>query len=396
MPHGATVMAMSQQPHPTRVRLLPWRIPWWLIDALLIGALLIGTIARPHTDQLGHDGVEWIGFAAAVLLLLSRRRYPIPTLVAALTAMVVAVSITDRSSLLMPVVLIALYNVAVRYQRRVAFIAGGLTILALLVLMIVQLETDAFDGSALGAIAWPAFAAAAGIGVRTSRENLAAAQERARRAEQQRELAAHRQVIEERLRIARDVHDLVAHRIAVINVQSGVAGHLLRSDPEAAEAALDTTRAAAATVIDELGELLSVLRAPDDADLTAPTPDLAAVGDLISSFSASGLVVQRETSGAPREMTASAQLAVYRVVQEALTNAHKYGDGTAVVNQTYRDGGLQVVISNPVRATPTSGTSFGLLGMRERVEAVGGTLEIVPNDHRQFVVNAVVPAGDVL
>lgn len=389
-------MPMNDRPHLSEVRLLPWRVPWWLIDGLLVGALMIGTIARPHADQPGHDGVEWLGFAAATVLLPARRRYPIPTLIAAVTAMTIAISVADRPSLLMPVVLIAVYNVAVRYQRRVAFMAGGLTTLVLLVLVIVRLENEALNGAALGAIAWPAFAVAAGIGVRTSRENLAAVHERARRAEQQRQLEAHRQVIEERLRIARDVHDLVAHHIAVVNVQAGVAGHLLRSNPEGAEAALDTTRQAAATVIDELGELLSVLRAPDDDDPIAPTPDLAAVGDLIASFAASGLKVEYRTAGAPRAMTASAQLSAYRVVQEALTNAHKYGDGTAVVNQTFGDDGLDVTVSNPLRAVETSGSSFGLIGMGERVEAVGGTLEITPDDAGCFVVRAVLPVGDVL
>ena len=146
---------------------------------------------------------------------------------AGVAATVMLVAIVDRPSLLMPVTLVLLFTVAVRHDRRTALFAGASTTLIFATMVIVLLERGDIDGAGLASIAWPAFAVAAGTTVRATRENIAAADERARRAEESRELEAQRRVIEERLRIARDVHDLVAHHIAVINVQSGVADHLL-------------------------------------------------------------------------------------------------------------------------------------------------------------------------
>ena len=210
--------------------------------------------------------------------------------------------------------------------------------------------------------------------------------------EASRELEGQRRVTEERLRIARDVHDLVAHHIAVINVQSGVAGHVLRSDPDAAETALDAVRDAASTALDELAELLGVLRTAGDlGGPVDPTPDLEAIDDLISSFSASGLRVEHQTSGAPRPLSPSAQIAAYRVVQEALTNAHKHGDGTAAVAQRFDDEALEIVVVNRARSEEASGNGYGLIGMRERLEAVGGELSIDRTDGR-FTLRALIPA----
>ena len=364
---------MDEQPHPDRVRLLPWRVPDWLVDVVLIGLVVLGFIARPFADRGGSVGAsEWVDLAIAITLLLTRRRYPLPTLAAGVVATVAIVRISDRPSMLMPVVLVLLATVSLRYERRIAVIAGSITTVIFAMMVIALLRHGDIDGAGLASIAWPAFAVAAGTTVRTTRENLAAAQLRALRAEESRQLEAQRQVIEERLRIARDVHDLVAHHIAVINVQSGVAGHLLESDPVAASEALAVVRGAAATVIDELGELLSVLRTSEDGDgPTQPTPDLATIPDLISSFAASGLIVRHETTGTPRPLTASAELAAYRLIQEALTNAHKYGDGTGTLSLRFDDAGLEINVSNPSYDTGPSGGGFGLVGMRERIEAVG-------------------------
>ena len=383
---------MRQLPHPERVRLLPWPIPPWLGDAVLVGLTAFALIVRRYIESESESEIERLAVAVAVVVILGKRRYPIPALGLGLVATVVVVPIADEPSLIMPVVLIALFNVATRYDSRTALIAGISTIVIFASLVIAILEQGEISGATLASIAWPAFATTAGAAVRAIRENLAAAHDRARRAEASRELEGQRRVTEERLRIARDVHDLVAHHIAVINVQSGVAGHVLRSDPDAAETALDAVRDAASTALDELGELLGVLRAAGDlGGPVDPTPDLEAIDDLISSFSASGLKVEHQTSGAPRPLSPSAQIAAYRVVQEALTNAHKHGDGTAAVAQRFDDEALEIVVVNRARSEEASGTGYGLIGMRERLEAVGGELSIDRTDGR-FTLRALIPA----
>ena len=389
----ATVVAMSEQPHPIGVRLLPWRIPPRLIDGLLVSFALIGFVRRPFAESGGYETADWIALVAGVVFLLTRRRFPVLTLAAAVATSLLVVAIIDRPSMLLPISLVALFTVGLQCGRRVALIAGAVTMVLFAGVVIALLQQGELDGAGLASIAWPAFAITAGIGVRASRQNLAATEERARQAEASRELESARRVIEERLRIARDVHDLVAHHIAVINVQSGVASHLLESDPVAAAQSLTVVRSAASTVVDELGDLLGVLRSPDDVDdPTAPTPDLAAIKDLISSFAASGLHVRRETSGTRRDFSDSAQLAAYRVVQEALTNAHKYGNGQADVAVRFDEHGVEIAVTNSIDRAVRQGNGYGLVGMRERVEAIGGTLTADQSaDGSRFDLTALIP-----
>lgn len=388
---------MDAQPHPERVRLLPWTIPGSAYDAALIGLLITGFFLRPIIEDGDWEPIQWGALAAAIVIVLGRRRFPLPALAAAVIGSAVVLAASEQPSVLLPTALIVLYTVAERSDRKVALIAGAATTISFLLMITVFRTRETVDGAMLAAIAWPAFATAAGTTVRSTRENIAAANERARRAEESRELEAQRRVIEERLRIARDVHDLVAHHIAVVNVQAGVAEHLLQSDPERAGAALETVRGAASTVVDQLGELLGVLRSSGErADPTAPTPDLDAIDELVAAFTASGLDVVIERSGRPRPLSRSAEIAGYRVVQEALTNAHKHGDGRALVSLSFDPEGLTIQVSNPSRRRdpddPVGGNGFGLVGMRERVAAAGGELSAgTADDGRHFEVVATLP-----
>ena len=393
-------MTTTRSAPPIRVRLLPWRIPDWLIDSVLITVLALGSLARHFAENEGGDfgETEWIALAAATALIVARRWYPVPTLVIAIAASAVVVVITDRPTVLFIVSLIALFNVAQEYGRRTAVVAGVITTGCFMLMITAVLGEIPLGGAGLASIAWPAFAATAGAVVRSTRESVLAAQERAMRAEKSREIEIQGRVVEERLRIARDVHDLVAHHITVINVQAAVAAHLMESDASAAVEAIDVVRGAATTVIDELGGLLGVLRSAEEInEPTAPTPDLAAIDDLISSFATSGLIVRHQTSGAPRPLSALAELTAHRVVQEALTNAHKHGGDTATVSLRFDDEGLKVAVVNPVSAvagdTDARRDGYGLVGMRERVEAIGGTLSAGSSANgQQFEILATIPA----
>ncbi len=195
--------------------------------------------------------------------------------------------------------------------------------------------------------------------MRNRRSLLAALQERAVRAEQTREEEALRRVAEERVRIARDLHDIVGHHIAVVSVQAGAAQHLLTADPAAAAVAVGEVRRAAVTVLDELKDLLYVLRQPGEPDTgTAPVPGLARLDVLLASFTA-GLTVDWVLYGAPPHLTATVDLVAYRLLEEALTNALKHGTGAARIEVEYGDSLLQLRVLNPCPLGRRSGRSAG-------------------------------------
>jgi len=236
-------------------------------------------------------------------------------------------------------------------------------------------------------------AAAVGEAVRGRRAALAAVEERAVRAERTREEEARRRVAEERLHIARELHDVVAHHIAVINVQAGVAGHLITSQPEAAAEALGHVRRSSRAVLDELSGLLGVLRRPEESDTpTEPAPGMAQLDDLVESFRASGLDLRSTLTGEVHDLPATVDLVAYRVVQEALTNAHRHGTSTARLSVAYTPSEIILEVTNAVAAQPHAGGSgLGLVGMRERAGAVGGTIKAGIEADERFHVRATLP-----
>lgn len=158
-------------------------------------------------------------------------------------------------------------------------------------------------------------------------------------------------------------------------------------------------------VLDELRNMVGVLRMPDDpVDPTSPTPGLAQIADLVQSFVAAGLHATWSLSGEPRELSSAVELAAYRVVQEALTNAQKYGPGTAAVDLTYTEHELRIEISNvhPVLGAAhatigkqADGTGHGILGMRERATSLGGTLRAGPGVDGVFRVTSTLPLTEM-
>jgi signal transduction histidine kinase len=243
--------------------------------------------------------------------------------------------------------------------------------------------------------AWPA-PVAAGDPLRSARRNRGRGRART---EPGNVKEARRRAAEERLHIARELHDVVAHRMAVVNVQAGVAEHLLRSWPD--DAAASPRRAIGAGGARQHGSILNVLRTARESDASVePAPMLTELTALIDSYQNAGLTIEHETSGAARPLADTTQLALYRTVQEALTNAHKYGDGHVRLRISHAANGVAVDVINPVgdvtsRPDAVGETGgFGLMGMRERVLAVGGTLRVGPDGESRFAVHARFPAGE--
>jgi signal transduction histidine kinase len=232
----------------------------------------------------------------------------------------------------------------------------------------------------------------AGIAVANRRAYVASIQDRA-------EQDARRRIDEERLRIARELHDVVAHTMATINVQAGVAAHVLSSRPDVVAESLQAIKAASKEGLRELRAILNVLRQADDADPTQPAPGTAQLEDLIAGARRAGLDTTFAVSGQQVPVPAAVDLAAYRIVQESLTNAIRHaGPATAAVSLDYHHDELQIDVTDTGRgqsASAAAGQSggHGLAGMRERAAAVGGTVETGPGPGGGFRVAARLPFG---
>lgn len=223
---------------------------------------------------------------------------------------------------------------------------------------------------------------------------------RAGQARQAREQEARRRAGEERLRIARELHDVLAHNISMINVQSGVALHLLDEHPEQARTALAAINEASADALREVRSALDVLRGSGEPPPRSPAAGLAAVNDLVSRTNAAGLNVSLAIQGEPRPVPASVDLAAFRIVQESLTNVVRHSGATAAsVQLTFGNAELAVEIDDNGHGAAASfgdGAGSGIAGMRERVSALGGHLEAGPRDARDgFRVRARLPLGSL-
>ncbi|GHJ49118.1 hypothetical protein Cs7R123_64600 [Catellatospora sp. TT07R-123] len=202
-----------------------------------------------------------------------------------------------------------------------------------------------------------------------------------------------RRVGDERLRIAREVHDVVAHHISLINVQAGVALHLLDEDPEQARTALAAIKTASRDTLRELRTTLGVLRDVDEDAPRSPAPSIARLDELVERFAAAGLRVDLRVTGTARPLPAAVDLAAYRIVQESLTNVHRHaGVDNAQVTIGYADDELLLDITDRGRGG-VAGDGNGLSGIRERVDSLGGTVAVGPRAEGGFTVCAVLPTG---
>ncbi|MET9514281.1 histidine kinase [Streptomyces sp. NPDC002994] len=241
-------------------------------------------------------------------------------------------------------------------------------------------------GQELVVAAWVVAILAASELVRVRREQWA-------RERVERQAAEKRRADEERLRIARELHDVLAHSISVINVQAGMGLALLDADPEQARSALTTIKAASKEALGEVRQVLDTLRAPGDAP-RSPAPGLDRLPELVEQASGAGLTVEVVTEGVRSDLPPGADLAAFRVVQEALTNVVRHsGSRTARVRLGYAPDRLDLRIDDdgPATGGAAGGSGNGLVGMRERAAALGGTIEAGPRPDGGFRVEATLP-----
>ncbi|MET9314686.1 sensor histidine kinase [Kribbella sp. NPDC003505] len=375
------------------------RHPLALDLALALTILLINLLV-PGGKHVGerielNATVVVLAVAGAVALTF-RRRAPITVLVVT-TGVAIAFVIAEQAK--SPIVLfmgVAVFTVVLSKDDRLTrcVVVVG-TALATLVAEALFVSGDVLDN--LGLVFFVLFSGAIGEAVRNRRAWLLELEERALRAERSRDEEAQRRVIEERLRIAHELHDVIAHHIALMNVQSGVAAHVLRTQPDEAERALALVRSGGRTVLQELTVLLGVLRRSGSPLPTAPAPSLNELDALIHSFTAAGVEVNWTPTPALGELPDVTELTAYRVVQESLTNVLKHAPGaTADVRITRTSTSLTVEVTDtgPHPAGPVVthlGAGHGLIGMCERVAAVGGTLHTGPRASGGWAVRAVLP-----
>ncbi|MFE2184866.1 sensor histidine kinase [Streptomyces sp. NPDC059455] len=301
--------------------------------------------------------------------------------------------------------MVAMYTCALRRPRRDAVSAVAVVAVLLAGASVVFGHRGWTSPESVALLALSASAAAVGFAVRNRRAYVAAVEERARRAEQTREEEARRRVIDERLRIARELHDILAHHIVLINVQAAVVDHVMETEPVQSRESLAHIRRAARSSLEEVRTTIGLLRQPDAPDEAAvePSPGLDALPDLIAGFMSAGLIVDQKVAGTPVDLPAAVGLTAYRLVQEALTNARRYAARPyAELGLDYLPSALCVRVSNPAHPASRSGSSatpdplelgkggHGLLGMRERAHALGGTFVARMTDHR-FEVHALLP-----
>jgi len=246
----------------------------------------------------------------------------------------------------------------------------------------------------VGVALWLLPAVFAGRTTHAHRSYLQVVQARADDAELRRDDEIRRRVSEERLQIARELHDVVAHHLAVANAQAGTASHLLTKCPEQARELLAGLSTSTSAALRELKATVSVLRTSDDDPLagTVPAPGLDQLGGLVETCRAVGIEVTVFSNGSPHCLPPLVDLSAFRIVQEALTNVTKHAIGPAVtITLTYADDTFCVRVVNTGARPGPAGSGYGLIGMSERAHALGGTVRAGPVGPDQYAVTLVIP-----
>ncbi|SED90263.1 sensor histidine kinase [Streptomyces sp. Ag109_O5-10] len=370
---------------------LPWRSTLLLTVLVLVGSNFAAH-TQPHREHL--DAYARLLLLATCALLLWRHRQPVTVAFGTAGLALAYLAAGYPYGPVFAAVAVACFSAVVAGHRRAAWAALGMLWAGHLLISLWLyrwLPPPGDGGAGLGQeliiATWVLIIVSLAELVRLRREQWA--RERADRAQ-----AARRRADEERLRIARELHDVLAHSISVINVQAGMGLALLDSDPEQARSALTTIKAASKEALGEVRQVLDTLRAPGDVP-RAPAPGLGRLPELVEQAASAGLAV--DVTGKPPRLAAGADLAAFRIVQEALTNVVRHsGSRHARVRLEHGGGELRLRIDDdgPATGAVAGGSGNGLAGMRERAAALGGTIEAGPRADGGFRVLAVLPFGD--
>jgi signal transduction histidine kinase len=374
---------------------LPARRGSWQLDlviAVVASTFLVlvsGHIPVP-SDRHGLDALGFVALGAAGASMGALRRAPGVSLTVATLVLTFFIVRDYPNGPVWLTGLVSLFALSWRASRRTALLSAA----AVWVILEIAngIAGDAPLLLPLLYVGWSVAVVFIADALRNRRSYLTQLEERAQFLEQTREEEARRRVAEERVRIARDLHDSVAHAMATINVQAGAAAHVLERRPEAAQEALLAIQRASGDVLDELGAMLTLLRDVDESAERAPTPGIGEIPQLASSMNGAGLDVSLVVEGDTHRTSAPVGTAAYRVVQESLTNVVRHANArrARVIIRADGDRGLcvEVVDDGTGSSTPASRTGHGIRGMRERVAATGGRLSAGPVPSGGFAVRA--------
>jgi signal transduction histidine kinase len=366
----------------------------WAVDTG-VAIAVVGLQLATWLAAWGHRGhgrqpvlADYLLLAVGGVALLARRRYPVAVLAVALAA-TAGCAVLGGSSHGHPtwLVLAAAFVNAVLYRKRVAAIASLVIgyLIAVWPPWLIGTRGNTSTTAALGLLCGLIALLSAAELIRARNQRVAAV--RTRQAEEARRLA-----MQERLAIARDLHDVVAHNISVINVQAKTALHLMDRQPDRAREALTAIHEVSRQALGELRSVLGVLRADGADALLVPSPGLDRLDELAATARAAGIAVELEREGAPRPVPAGVDAAAYRIVQEALTNTVRHsGGGGATVRLCYDTEALTIEVDDDGRAVGSPRPGNGIAGMTERARALGGTLDAGPRPGGGFRVLARLP-----
>ncbi|GHE07075.1 sensor histidine kinase [Streptomyces alanosinicus] len=386
--------------HPT------WVDSFWAVALLgLSGLSVVNLNGAP-----GQHGSVAAAITVTVILCVVvalRRRYPEPMLLVACATGLAQLVLDVGTTLADFAMLVITYTVAAVGARWASRLALAVSLVAA---TLAQIRWPAPESSFAGQIAIAVFqtvpfalAWVLGDSMRTRRAYFAQLEERAARLEKEREAQSKVAVAAERARIARELHDVVAHNVSVMVVQADGAAYVLDTAPDQAKKALETISSTGRQALAEMRRLLGVLRTGEhqESGEYVPQPDVEQIDDLIEKCRSAGLPVDFKVEGTPRPLPSGVELTAYRIVQEALTNTRKHGgpNAGASVRLVYFDDGLGLLVEDDGKGAPhelyeeggADGQGHGLIGMRERVGMVGGTLDAGPRPGGGFRISVLLP-----
>jgi signal transduction histidine kinase len=362
----------------------------WLVDSVLAAVVTGVSLAGTYAASWHHHG-QPASLAGLLLVtaggaaLAARRRYPAIVLGVTLAIALLYGRLEDDPATWLPVI-VAVFTAA-RARRRAVVIAS--LVIAYLASVWPPWHTSAVFALTLLCALLVLLSAA---------ELMRAAAQRRQASQRLREQELLRLASEERMRIARDLHDVVAHNISVINVQASTALHLADRQPERAVQALATINDVSSQALAELRSVLGILRAGADTAPRAPAPGLGELDTLVANMAVAGLEVELQAEGSPFVLSASVDLAAYRIIQEALTNSARHsGAARAVVRVRYRRHEVEIEVDDEGTTDPRpprpAGTGSGIAGMTDRAQALGGRLAAGRRPGGGFRVTAVLPVS---